>query len=429
MLLNFYLETLNINGKSIRDFIKFSDLELCENLKFISFLFPCPSKINVSDEEVLICDKMIRRKIIRLVLRLVRFYGFSVDSDTGKMTGVNRYLLSSDLKIIEQMSIFTMHIKMYKISNILKSIISKTFHKETFTGLTNINNSCYMDSILVALFSCPNKIIYKNILKKDLNAISGSKKQWITAGSDEYTDFKNRKQIQDELIRITNSFRGFEGVKNCTRLRKYLSNCKGSQEFHRGGMQDAGEFLLYLLNIFEVEIMSKHRVTYVTNSLAFPPKAVIKTFEEIQKCTPVINISNFKLKPNINVCDFLQESEDALFNVEDFYKDEKTGHRYRRRIENVKVISSSYIVFNIQRLGYDDMNRERYLDVPIKFPEIILDKLFLLSIVVHRNSHYTCYVKINEEWYYYDDMEDPLVIRVESIASDVYRNCTLLFYG
>jgi hypothetical protein len=129
------------------------------------------------------------------------------------------------------------------------------------------------------------------------------------------------------------------------------------------------------------------------------------------------------------VCDFLQESEDALFNVEDFYKDEKTGHRYRRRIENVKVISSSYIVFNIQRLGYDDMNRERYLDVPIKFPEIILDKLFLLSIVVHRNSHYTCYVKINEEWYYYDDMEDPLVIRVESIASDVYRNCTLLFYG
>jgi hypothetical protein len=239
-----------------------------------------------------------------------------------------------------------------------------------------------------------------------------------------------RKNIQKELCKIANSIRGEGDVRDCSDLRKCLSYCKGSQEFHRGGMQDAGEFLLYLFNIFEVNLMKKSRVTYVTNSLSNPPKNYVKTFEEIQTSTPLLSINSHDLEPGINVIDFLEQTDDALFEKEDFYRDE-TGQRYRRRIENINVISSPYIVFNIERLGYDKLGREVYLNVPVEFSEnIVLGGMFLKlhSVVVHNNMHYTCYIKYGKSWYYYDDIREPLIREVGKIPEDVKKNCTLLFY-
>lgn len=279
-----------------------------------------------------------------------------------------------------------------------------------FRGLYYSRNSCYIDSVLVALFAVPNKIIEKNILEKDILYISNSKKKWISCGTQ---DFQNRTQIQNELVRITKSFRGFEQVKDCTMLRKYLSCCPGSQEFHKYGMQDAGEFLLYLFNIFEVSIMTKHRITYVTNSMTKPPENILKTFEETQIASPVVNISHHKLKmfSEIDIEQFLNDIEDDRLSSNDFYRHPDNGVRYKRRIEITKIISTPYIVFNAQRLEITEGD-ERYISTKIVFPEKINIKkgknLNLYCIVVHKSQHYTCYIKSGNFWYYYDDLHNSI---------------------
>ncbi len=49
--------------------------------------------------------------------------------------------------------------------------------------------------------------------------------------------------------------------------------------------------------------------------------------------------------------------------------------------------------------------------------------------------HYTCYIKYEKIWYYYDDIKNPLITTIGKFKdilkdpSDVHKNCTLLFYS
>jgi hypothetical protein len=289
--------------------------------------------------------------------------------------------------------------------------------KIIFTGLYNTKNSCYIDSVLVSLFASPNKIMDDCIIFK---------KTGLRVSS--------HKKIQIELIKIINSFRGYENVRDCTALRESLRGCPGSQEFHSGGMQDAGEFLMYLFNIFEVNVTKKHRATYVTNSIANPPKQYVETFSEIQDCTPLINIPSLRLEKGLDPTIFLNETEDAIFSKEDFYRHEETGIRYRRRIETNKVLQSSYIVFNVERILY---GTEKFVNTKITIPHQVVvninTTLNLNAVVVYLSGHYTCYFKNGDVWYYYDDLDNS-TMRVGDYTDlmqstpSVQRNCTLLFY-
>ena len=154
----------------------------------------------------------------------------------------------------------------------------------------------------------------------------------------------------------------------------------------------------------------------------------VKTFEEIQNSTPLLNIPSYKLKDRLNVIDCLTESDDALFEKDDFYRDQN-GMRYRRRIENIEVLSSPFIVFNVQRVSCNEM----YIDSEVYFPESISlnDKnLELYSIVMYNNMHYTSYIRVGDEWFYYDDIRNPQIVKVSNYNIEkIRRNCTLLFYS
>lgn len=396
-LIDLYTNNLCINGYTVNDIINLDDVELNKFVKYISWFFPSVSTITRNDRDILVKNIYIRNIIDKLVYRF-------------------RHVIDIPLKnrIIE----FLDYIRLKTYINMKKII---------FKGLYNVKNSCYMDSVLVSLFASPNKIMEDKIIQKNFKLSNSS---WITC-----SEKNSRQKIQIQLIRIINSFRGYEFVRDCTRLRESLQLCNGSQEFHSGQMQDAGEFLLYLFNIFEVEVVTKHRATYVTNSLANPPKDYVRTFKEIQHCTPLINIPSLRLQKGLDITTFLNETDDAIFSKEDFYRHEETGIRYRRRIENIKVIEGHYIVFNVERVLYQT---DKFIDTKINVPDHIItgrDRkvLYLNAVVVYLNRHYTCYFKNNDIWYYYDDLDNSTIeigdyYELLQARPSIQRNGTLLFY-
>jgi ubiquitin C-terminal hydrolase len=388
-LIELYTNKLLINGNSITDIINLDDHNLAVNLKYILWFFPTVNTLSERDKYILSTNRDIRKIITKLVYRVTSTI------DNSKLT--NR--IAEFLHFID---------------------MAELLSTKTFKGLHNTRNSCYMDSVIIALFTVKNKIIDKYILYKDLNSIS---KKWISCSS--------RDDIRSELLRITHSLRGGpENITDVKTLRTYLQNCKGSQDFHKGGMQDPGEFLLYLFNIFEVSTMTKRRKTYITNSIENPPKDYIKISEEIQYSTPVINIPHHKIRRGLDISTFLKQTDDAIFSKENFYRHEHTGITYKRRIETNIVLSSSYIVFNIERVTISEEFIDTKIEIPTELTLLDNSSLELHSVVTYENRHYTCYFKNNDKWYYYDDLQSGAVHVKNYLSSSpsIENNGTLLFY-
>jgi hypothetical protein len=214
-----------------------------------------------------------------------------------------------------------------------------------------------------------------------------------------------RPDIQQELLKLRNYIYSVnEDENNAMNIRKLLGN------FASGEMQDAGEFLIKLLESLKAELMRKSRITYVTNA-KYEFRDLIETFREIQRCIPVIPIF---LEPNTSIL-----LENCLKNVEDSvlqnpYIDKRTQKMYKRRIETTKVIQSPFIIFNIQRLAIINEREERLYN-PISIPKKLYLGPFvlqLLSIVTHESQNYTCFFNFRDTWCFYDDMRG-----IENIGS------------
>jgi len=121
-----------------------------------------------------------------------------------------------------------------------------------FNPLDNIKNSCYLDSVSMALFAVPNDYITNAMFLTELTA---TKKPVYMCSDNKNDDLKYRKSVQKELAKIALSFQGKStlSVQNCTNLRSALEKCPGFKKhakYHKGYQEDAGEYLEYILNMF-----------------------------------------------------------------------------------------------------------------------------------------------------------------------------------
>lgn len=385
-------------------------------------------------------DNTLKRKVIRIVLKIMLHFGYTINTKVSNVrkTGHNKWNLFHfhDYKGITKMLKFLNEAGMAKLSCYVflmlcrevrdnpiyknrvkdtgifqKWIATQKYIPETiddcpsFRGLDYTGNSCYQDSTLLALFAVPNNFITENILQKDLKPISKSEQKLISCGRNPKKDFKYRKNIQDILIDITESMRGKKETRYCSGLRQAIQNCPGAERFHGTGTQDAGEFLLYLFSIFQVEGVEKVRETSVTNYLEPIPKRIKQIREVKEKSSPLISIQDPGGK-NLKLSEYLYSIEDAVFDSDNLYRHEKSGKLYKRRIESSKVVKAPYIVFNVQRLYIDNRGIERRNHTPVICPEEIHvgdNTLKLHAIIIHVSVHYTCYIRCNKFWYWYDD--------------------------
>jgi hypothetical protein len=217
-------------------------------------------------------------------------------------------------------------------------------------GLEWVGNSCYMDSVLLSILAPKSLFIEKNILNKNIDSLKQPLRFICFNELPLEIDLKNRKQIQFELQEIKNSIYTNK-IKNSTPLRIAISKCQAQQEFHKHGTQDAGEFLVYLFDLFQIDTATLIRYTYVKNDEHEIPTLIRK----VETCeNPIIDIfqgtlQNLKKDTIYSIDYFVKQSEISHFDEKNLYKN--SGKTYQYRIEINKKMSPEYMVFRVHRLG------------------------------------------------------------------------------
>lgn len=290
----------------------------------------------------------------------------------------------------------------------------------SFIGLEYTGNSCYQDSTLLALFAIPNDFIDDHILNANVYSISENPIRSIVCNEDIKEDYKRRLVIQKELQNITNSMRGKIQGTTCSNLRNLIKKCKSSsgQKFYSDTMQDAGEFIQYLFSLFDVEDTIQVRKTFVTNNLElYDINDLIPLRLVEEKTSPIILIPSHSIKQykKTEIVDYLVQEQDSILDSKNLYK-ESSGMTYQRRIEKTTIIKAEYLIFYANRVFWSvDGKKKRTYNRIIANTEIKIDNklLYLYAIVVHKDKHYTCYIKCRNVWFYYDDTKE----RIKLIGS------------
>ena len=321
---------------------------------FIQWLFPDKiggnsPKLTQNDIDIFKTDSKIRLSVITATLRMLFFYGFIVNKNLTvdqvrplyrhkngnpiglfsphnykRITRILNFLVIIDMEYLSSLFFLAM-CNAVKTNNQLRDIVNlnKSFPtwKNTqrylindewkedeninlenvkllpvkldcrnIKGLNFTGNSCYMDSLLMALFIVPNATITNNILTKNLNTLKNEQRLWFKCpGMDLDEDISRRTAIQKSLIQITNSIRGLDTTNKCSLLRKQINECPHPiQEFHNRDIQDSGEFLQYLFSLFQVNVATRKRKTYGSNDM----KKWVKTSKFLSsKESPIISIT------------------------------------------------------------------------------------------------------------------------------------------
>jgi hypothetical protein len=266
----FYKDKLRIRGRKYTEFMQLDSTPFLQNIISYSKII-LPTEIT-SDIEYFKTDPTIRKKILHLTNKIINICGYRITTPPDYITEIYPSEIDSEVTIyviglfipfleLVNMTILSKilnlvlcHENIRKKSKPTSSVLTAT-PKCNISGLTWTQNSCYLDSVLIALMGTENSFIHDHILDKNLSLI-GEKN--LFCGKNKERDLEIRSEIQRELNVI------YKNIKDpnskdlyCTTLRKLFRNC-GDYQFHTGSMQDPTEFLEYLCQIFDI----KYTITF-----------------------------------------------------------------------------------------------------------------------------------------------------------------------
>jgi len=257
-----------------------------------------------------------------------------------------------------------------------------------FKGLFNVGASCYMDSVLFSLLYKNNPIINAQILDK---SVSGG-----------------LVPLQQELIRVKRSIQGSGEVETCRDLRAILASIPGGREFARHQEQDAGEFLQFLANLFQLQGATVQRNVYGTNDTGDNPVLTITSTFTDYKASLVDFVDSFTLNDvpaGYMLSNFLIKRSDVY--LEEPLRD--NGRSFIRKITREEIMSvPDFYAFYVQRADPVTnlvLTKPIHPNEAIKFKEKVLQ---LYSVIIHvggiDSGHYLVYFKHNDRWFVYNDV-------------------------
>jgi ubiquitin C-terminal hydrolase len=216
--------------------------------------------------------------------------------------------------------------------------------------------------------------------------------------------------------------------------------------FSLPGQQEAGEFLIYFLSLFNSQnVAVTQHTSYATNSTSKKVKLkdLIQTHTSIDKnASIVVFIDSFTLfdKRNLDnhVYHFLKHREDTGILDENnlfTHRDKK----YIRKISYNQIIDAPQLILWAQRANPITNTVLRTRIIPNRIISLRnKKKLRLYSIVLHlgniSNGHYITYFRNKKMWYLYDDVSRHVseigdYTQLLNFYPNVSTHGVLFFYG
>tara|TARA_B000000477_G_C6094844_1_gene229429 strand:- start:2486 stop:3562 length:1077 start_codon:yes stop_codon:yes gene_type:complete len=284
--------------------------------------------------------------------------------------------------------------------------------------LHNINNSCYIDSLLIALFNTENNDIYNILLNSPVSPIINNNKILLSIVN------KIRKELQD-IYKLISSNNKSDKKFYCTDLRKllnvyqkkyikYINKNKENIDW-LSEQSEPFTFINELNSIFEYENSTEiNKILWGCNikSKNIPNKKKLDLISKSNiKNNFVITIDIDKLINNkilylkkifpIQVNDVNFEREDDYWKI--------NNKNYSRKIEKLTILSSKFILIHIPRL----LPGKKLYNIVIPNLKLKLKKnkfaIYLKSMIIHigddMGGHYICLYNCNGIFYKYDDMD------------------------
>lgn len=277
-------------------------------------------------------------------------------------------------------------VDVYKIQAIY-ILIENGVYTKINPCLRNENNSCYINSLLVALFAMPYEFITKNILLNN-----------------------HDKSLMITLQTIVLSMRIFENSINTSdQLRKELSKYKPFIGYLKGETEDVYEFFSNLFTHFKVYTQAiEHK---------YKPNKVIEITETESIPSVLVNLEVFMKYKIFNLCDF-------DFELENFTLEDTTNIVKITKFNNPKFLALNILHARTLNFTTKVIPSERLKTYP---------NLRLMSIILYNRliCHYTCVYRVIDDWYEYDDLRGtPVLLQDRNLSNyeHILTNSCIFFY-
>ena len=284
------------------------------------------------------------------------------------------------------------------------------------------NNSCFIDSLLVAFFHFNNKEIYNKFFNKSaINSFNNS----------DLKEYGNN--IQKELFniyKIINNKGSSGSDKYCSLLRNLIDayyniyirkvNTKykiffDSDDNWKNKQLDIFDLLKFLSIIFnfenskEVKILDGKNLYYSNFIIEIPSNYL---FGEIK----------------LDITEFIPLKVEK-YNLDDGNKFKNSKGQlvsyYEKKTEILK--SPSFIFIEIFRNAGSDEKLKTIIDFPMKIKLKENTKILeIKSLVIHygptvNSGHYICLIRRNNKWFEYDDLNGLTLIKSDKKTWDNYK--------
>lgn len=268
--------------------------------------------------------------------------------------------------------------------------------------LDNDMNSCYLDSILVALFHDRGSAVAKTLMAAPV-AAKGGELQVLA---------------EDIKVAIAAAIEGDSG-KTCTRLRGLLARYQRAAKLPPMNWTHEQAEPMDFMAIFNHMFKVRHQViaevdAWGLNALGKKVTLARKYHEARRERRNFVDVVGLDVllgagSEDVRVKElYPRRRTDTQFEVGDEWR--AGGKAWRRRIEKTTLVKAPYLVIHISRLMPGEKLKTRVIPEP-KIKMVENDRsLYLRSAVIHwggaGGGHYTCVYECGGVWYEFDDLQD-----------------------
>ncbi len=265
----------------------------------------------------------------------------------------------------------------------------------------NENNSCFLDTLLMALFYKKNIFIDYCFLHSLLK-MEDKKSKWIY-GTDTKMDFRKRTEIRKSLVDFIKSIRHNNEPPSVfvNQLRQLLAETNFKSFKDVNVQQDSMECLYALVEILQLDIdfnSIKLQVFGTNDLLHNPPTELQETTNRIDKTSCIHRVLPCEVV-QLNTRIDSGILKDGFTSVD--------GQVFQRQITVATYIpSNQFFILHIDRTI---KNAPLIDNTSIFLQDFMFDEFELCSIGIHNgqtihSGHYTCLIK-KSNWILYDDVK------------------------